>query len=114
MHFLLERLLKLLQMRSVQIGAFDARQTVLFDSSGEFPSEILGERLRRSVPLAADQLADKSVVAVETFGKRDRDLVGSKEGAAEVMARLAGRNVKNLADACFDREFFPNGHLFRH
>ena len=80
-------------MRSIQIGAFDARQAVVPDSSGELPGEIPCKRLRRSGTLAADLLADESVVAGETFGKRDRDLVGGKEGAAKVMAGLAGRNV---------------------
>ena len=98
-------------MRPVQVGPLDACHAAIPDAVGELPGEILRERMRRSGSPAADRFADEVVVVAEAFGEGDCDLVGRKEGVAEVMAGFAGRDVENAADARFDREIFPDGHV---
>lgn len=104
--------LKFIQILLMKKTALYIAQLPALDALGEFPGEILRQRVLRAPVLSANSLADADVVVRISLSERNRDLVGREERAAEVMAFGGqGDGVEDIADVRFNRKIFPYRHV---
>ena len=101
------------KVSKVEEPALDTGQRTALYAAGQLVREVLCQRVLLACGLAADFLTDGGVVTGVSLGEADCDLIGGEELAAEVMARFSGLDLEeDLADARFNRKFFPIGHVF--